>query len=214
MAWTKAKTAIGIVVAVVLATSTTTFVVKKAVTAKLDASYETVFRHPNSSSMDRLEQLPPLLIVRPTRYPNVGSGIWDSHGKGACVGATLAELFAWAYGDDPTRVILPEDAPQGNFDYLATLPDHQNDALRDELKRQFGLLAVREVRPTDVLLLTTSDAGKLNSFRTKGGPFADYGTGMGNIQIRHFTNAPLSCLAGQEVEGCLNNPALIKLIQT
>ncbi len=209
MAWTKAKTAIVVGVAALVATGTTTLIVKKTVLSNTDWTYEKIFGHPDGGSMKLLESAPPTLIVRPTRYPNLHQGIWDSHGKGICDGTTLSELIAWAYGDDPTRVILPSDAPTGYFDYLNTLPSQQNDALREEIQKQFGLVAKREMRPTDVLLLTARDPFQLASFRTKGGRFACYGTGRGDIQMRCFTNAPLSLFAEQDVEGYFEKPCIL-----
>jgi uncharacterized protein (TIGR03435 family) len=207
MAWTKVKTAVVVGVVAVLAAGTTTIAVKKVASSNPQAIYESIFKHPDGSSLGQLEQAPPVLIVRPTRYPDKAGGIWSTSGKGVFVGAALADLIAWAYGVDPIRVILPDDAPQVNYDYLNTLPN-PNNALREEIKNQFGLIASREVRPTDVLLLKASNPSKLNSFLTKGGGFACYGTGRGNIQTRCFTNAPLSLLAAQDVEGYFEKPCV------
>jgi uncharacterized protein (TIGR03435 family) len=70
------------------------------------------------------------------------------------------------------------------------------------------LVARRETRPADVLALVASDPARLNSFRTKGGPFACYCTGIGNTQVQCFTNAPLSLLAGQIVETYFKKPCI------
>jgi uncharacterized protein (TIGR03435 family) len=207
MAWTKAKTAVLVGIGAILVTGTATVAVKKIATSKEPAIYEEIFNAPDGGSLDKLEKAPPILIVRPTRYPNKGSGIWDTHGRGVFVGASLSDLVAWAYGENTIRIILPDDAPNGKYDYLATLPNRQNEALREELKKQFGLIARRKVQPTDVLILQANNPGKLNSFRTKGGPFACYGEG-GEFDTRYFTNAPLSLLAAQIVEGYFKKPCI------
>jgi uncharacterized protein (TIGR03435 family) len=207
MAWTKAKTAIVVGIAAVLATGTTAIVVNKVVSSNQQTIYESIFKHPDASNYGSLEQAPLGLIVRPTHYPGQGMGFWTMSGKGVFVGATLADLIAWAYDADPIRVILPDDAPKGNFDYLNTLPQPKN-ALREEIKKQFGLVVRREVRPTDVILLKASNPAKLNSLRTQGGNFACYGTGNGNIQMRYFTNASLSLLAAQDVVGYFQKPCV------
>lgn len=209
MAWTKAKTAIVAGVVALLAAGTTTVVVKKAVSIAAGWNYEKIFEHPDGGSMKLLESAPPTLIIRPTRYPNMHQGIWDSHGKGICDGATLSELIGWAYGGDPTRVILPNDAPTGYFDYLNTLPRGQNGALREKIRKQFGIVAKRETRPTDVLLLTASNPFKLSSFRTKGGVFACYSTGSAGVEMRYFSNASLSLFAEQDVEGYFEKPCIL-----
>jgi len=52
---------------------------------------------------------------------------------------------------------------------MLTLPDHQMEALRNEIKKQFGLTAKKEVRETGVLRLTIKDAGKLQAHATQNG---------------------------------------------
>ena len=204
MAWTKAKTAVVAGLVVVLTTGTTTVIVEKNAAAHRQADYESLF-HPDGSRFKRLEQTAPVLIVRPTRYPNGGEGVWTGSGKGVYTDAGITELIAWAYDINPVREILPTDAPRGNYDYLNTRPN-PTQALREELKKQFRLDAHRETRPTDVVLLQAGNPGKLNSFRTRGGAFACYGTGEANTQKRIFNNAPLSLLAEQMIEPYFNKP--------
>jgi uncharacterized protein (TIGR03435 family) len=208
MALTKAKLAIGLAVAAVVAAGTAALTVKEVVSIKRHRAYEAIFQHPDGSSMLRLRQAPPVLIVRPTRYPNRSGGIWTETGKAVYVGARMSDLIVWAYGSDPTRVALPDGAPAGYFDYLDTMPNRHDLVLRDEIKRQFGLVAHGEVRPMDVLLLAVRDPAKLASYRTRGRQFVCYGTGHGNVQMRCFTNCPLSFLAGQDVEGYFEKPCL------
>jgi len=208
MAWTKAKTVVLFGIAAVLAAGTTTVAVKTVVTSRRSAVYEAIFAHPDSSSMGRLEQCTPVLILRPSRYPDRGGqGIGTGSGREAYVNMQIAELLAWAYNFDFTREVLPDDAPKDGYDYLNTLP-HPNETLREELRKQFHLTARPEVRPADVLLLRAANPARLNSFRTKGRPFACYGTGDGNTQFRFFTNAPLSYLAEQLVEGYFRKPCI------
>jgi uncharacterized protein (TIGR03435 family) len=209
MAWTKMKTAIVASACVLLAAGTTTLIVKTGPVPFTDSwTYEKIFAHPDGSSMNLLGSVPPTLIVRPSRYPDRHQGIGDQHGKEAYVGMTLLELIAWAYGGDETRVIMPNAATTRYYDYLNTLPSGQNEALREAIKKQFGLVAKRTMSPTDVLLLTANNPAKLNSFRTKGGKFACYGTGRGDIQLRYFTNAPLFLLAEQAVESYFEKPCI------
>ena len=209
MAWTKAKTAIVAAAIVLLAAGTTGVAVKTVASARQKAAYEVLFEHPDGSSMHGLEQTSPALIVRPTKYPNHSSGIWTGSGKGLYVNAPLNVLLAWAYGVAPSWQVLPEDLPGGGYDYLNTVAN-PNDALRERLKRQFGLAARRETRPADVLALVASDPDRLDSFRTKGAPFACYTTVKRGTQIGCFTNAPLSLLAEQVVEPYFNKPCLIQ----
>lgn len=209
MAWTKAKTATFTIIGVIAATVTATVTVKKVVSANRQALYEKIFANPDASRIPALESAPPALIIRPTRHPNLQYGIGDAHGRCVYDAIKLSELIALAYGADATRVIMPSDVQDASYDYLNTLPSRQNEALREALQKQFGLVARPEIRPTDILLLTTSDPALLESFRTRGGAFACYGTGRGDMQIRYFTNAPLSLLADHEIEGYFQKPCIL-----
>ena len=207
MAWTKVKTVVVVGIAAVLATGATTVIVEKNISSNRASIYEAIFEHPDGSSEARLEQCPPVLFVSPTRHPNQERGIWTASGRGVFDGAQMAALVSWAYEFDQARVIMPANSSEAEYDYLNTMPSPQN-ALREEIKRQFGLTAHRETRPTDVLLLRPSNRARLDSFLTKGGSFACYGTAEGNIQHRYFTNAPLSMLAEQMVQGYFEKPCV------
>ena len=213
MAWTKAKMVIAAGAAFLLVGGTTTMVLKESTGDYFGGlfggdPYERIFAQPDGRSMPRLNSAPPILIVRPTRYPNKGSGIGTTTGKSVYVGVPLSDLLGWAYGVHPIRVILPEGMPDLKYDYLNTLPNRQNEALQDELKKQYGLVARREVRRTDVMLLKAANPSLLRSFVTHGGQFACYGTGMGDVQKRYFTNAPLAFLVDQIGSGYWKKPCL------
>jgi uncharacterized protein (TIGR03435 family) len=213
MAWSKAKTVIVVCAGLLLAGGTAGVAVKAIESSRQEAAYEFLFAHPDASSMPQLVQLAPAIIIRPTKYPNGGSGYWtpiDKGSRGLFVNASMDDLLAWAYGGDQTRQVLPDALPRGGFDYLNTMPQ-PNDAIREQLKKQFGLVAHKEMRPTDVLLLVASDPSRLQSFRTKGGQFACYIMGMGdNKQIQYYTNAPLSLLAAQVVQAYFQKPCIDK----
>jgi uncharacterized protein (TIGR03435 family) len=152
--------------------------------------YDSIWQNPDSSSLDRLDTAPPTLIVRPTQFPNspsVGIGM----DKAVYINQSLPYLLANAYDIDPWRMALPDDLPVGNYDYLATLPERQNNAaLRKEIQKQFGLIAgKREERETGVYLLQVKDAAKLQSHLSKAG---NPGVFWGNGQGETFSNEPLS----------------------
>src|ERR1035437_2058070 len=54
-------------------------------------------------------------------------------------------------------MILPRDLPRGQFDLLLTVPNNSREALREELKRQFDLVAHAETRDTDVMILKSTN---------------------------------------------------------
>jgi uncharacterized protein (TIGR03435 family) len=154
MAWTKIKAATGVGV-VILAASTTVIA--------LDDS----FFNPNSPKLFAAPTN--VLILRQTHFTNQSDAAMESriaaNGKDDVrrVGRnqSIEQLLEAAYGSWQTRIILPSNLPQGKFDYLITLLDHQQEGLQSEVKKQFGLIAHRETRETDVLLLKLKTSGAI-----------------------------------------------------
>ena len=152
MVWTKIKTATGIGV-VILAAGTTVIA--------LDDS----FFNPNSPKLFTAPTN--VLIVRQTHFTNQSDAAMESrpasYGKNDVrrVGRnqSIEQTLEIAYGFWRTRMILPTNLPQGHLDYLITLPAHQEENLQAELKKQFGLIAHRQTRETDVLLLKLKTPG-------------------------------------------------------
>jgi len=70
----------------------------------------------------------------------------------------LEWLIGFAYDADSLRVILPTDVQESYYDLLLTIPKNAKQALRDRIKKQLGLVAHQEMRPTDVLLLEARNA--------------------------------------------------------
>ena len=156
MAWSKMKTAAVAGVAAILAIGTTTVVVKQFISPPV----ENYFAHFETMN---LEKAPPVLILRPSRYARQGDYIittkMDLHDFGKVMrrGCSLASIFASAYDFGQERIVLPADAPKGQFDLLLTVPDHPAEALRQAIKKQLGLAGHPETRDTDVLVLKVSN---------------------------------------------------------
>jgi uncharacterized protein (TIGR03435 family) len=161
MAWTKAKTAVVAGIATVLAIGTTTIAVKMVEHHKAQ-QIENYFAHFETMHLD---DAPPALILRPSRYARQGDYIIttkaDIHDYGKIMrrGCTFSAILASAYDIGTERIILPAGAPRGKFDLLDTLADHPAEALREEIKRQFGYVAHPETRETDVLILKAATPG-------------------------------------------------------
>jgi uncharacterized protein (TIGR03435 family) len=62
-------------------------------------------------------------------------------------------VVASAYGMWATRLIENTPLPVGKYDLIVNLPENRMEAFRNEVKKLFGVVAHRETRPTDVLLL-------------------------------------------------------------
>ena len=160
MAWTKAKTAIVVSVAAVLAVGTATITVK-VVGKSFGPSVESYFTHPDR---DYLHTAPTVMLLRPSRYANQESilvggrdknGDWD--GRVMRRGAPFTQILFNAYGFGPEQMILPRNLPRGQYDMLLTSPTNTLKAMQEmlvkEIKRQFGLVAHSETRVTNILVL-------------------------------------------------------------
>jgi uncharacterized protein (TIGR03435 family) len=82
--------------------------------------------------------------------------------------------------------------PKGRFDYAVTTTNQPEEKLQAEIKKQFGLVAHREIREAEVLLLKTNfnNSSKMKLSVTTNGVF-------GEIADQFvFTNQPISLLRG------------------
>jgi uncharacterized protein (TIGR03435 family) len=154
MAWTKAKSIIVAGVTAILVAGTTAVTVE---TVKHYAAppVESYFK---ALSTKALDAAPPLLVLRPSRYADLGDfAIAGSHfspdGRIMLRGATFEEVLATAYLTSPEQMVLPPNLPPGNFDLILTLPQNSREALQAEIKKQFGLAGRLETQDTDVFVL-------------------------------------------------------------
>jgi len=180
MTLAKLKIAALIGAAVILTTGTT--VVVNKVVAQSSSIDEIAAR---SSSIDdsawtkisarALNELPPVFILRPTHFATPGAGIGGGMAKAGnkMLGRAIPfdELMSMAYDVDPARVVSPPDKPSGGYDLLMTTPDASREQLQAEIKRQFGYVAHRDSRQTDVLTLALkqTDAPGLRPSRGRNG---------------------------------------------
>lgn len=107
---------------------------------------------------------PPVALIRPTGLQNPGGRGTGSMGSSAgniSMGATLKEVLAYAYnlgfGFARTRIIVPPDLEGSRYDYVDTMPQGGREELQRALKEQFGLVARREMRGMDALMLTVKN---------------------------------------------------------
>ena len=99
-----------------------------------------------------LEKLPPVMIIRPTRFPRMTGGVANDNRFGA-ENVSIQALLQMAHKTWPTRTVSPPDMPPEHYDLLYTLPGDFSTVLPRELARRFGYTAHGEMRETDVLLL-------------------------------------------------------------
>ncbi len=167
MAWAKAKTVIVASAAVLLAAGTTTVVIEQTLETSLDDAYFDF-----NSNSEKLQQAPPLLVIRPTHFPQesaVSEASDFAHaGNVKMVGRAvpIVWLLQNAYGS-PTnyqswpekQMALPPDLPTNKFDFLVTVPDFRT-GFQARLKKQFGLIGRKEMRDVDVFSLRLKTTGR------------------------------------------------------
>jgi uncharacterized protein (TIGR03435 family) len=115
-----------------------------------------------------LQQVPSgVVVVRPTHFPYLrrngilytpsphhnGNG-WRMMGRDV----PLRVVMATAYDQSPARVVLPPDAPKGNFDFLVVVTGNPRQRLQAAIRRKLGYVAQKETRETDVLALKIVNA--------------------------------------------------------
>ena len=108
------------------------------------------------------------------------------------LGAPLQYIIqaSWNYGSH--RTISPSNLPQDRYDFIASLPSGNQEALRREIKKQFGLVGQIEAIETNALLLEVkipNAPGLVSSTKRSGG-----------MQVWHGTfkcdGEPISILSG------------------
>ena len=154
MAWMKMKTAVIVGIAALLAAGTTTVVVKEFTSPSVESYFTRL-------DFDYLNTAPPMVLLRPSKYAKqgsyaVGQNIVQPY-KLLRRGAPFTMILCSAYGFGPEQMVLPRNLPRGQFDLLLTVSNNSREALQEEIKKQFGVVAHPETRDTDVLVLKNTN---------------------------------------------------------
>jgi uncharacterized protein (TIGR03435 family) len=152
MAWTKMKTAVVAGAIVLLAAGTTTLTVKEISKHKGNDSWRV---QPNFDSRI-LDKSPPQVKIVLTKFPSFGGAGWSGNphkimGLGAPVNYIVEA--AWNMDFSAQRIIFSTELPSDRYDFIASLPSGNAEALQQEIKKQFGLVGHTEMVETNVLLL-------------------------------------------------------------
>jgi uncharacterized protein (TIGR03435 family) len=201
MAWTKMKTAIVSGVVVLLAAGTTTVTVKEIQEHKTypwqAGGQEGVF---DPSLLDRQ---PPQVRILPSKFTNFAEG--QSVYKIMGTGLPAQEVVAAAYGGSSARTILSTELPKGRYDYIASLPSGNAEALQQEVKRKFSVVGKVEIREA---------AGWLLKVKFPNAPGLKHGNRSNEYMLwknsgsrLEFRNRPLVALA-DEAEALANIPVI------
>ncbi|MEQ1887266.1 MAG: sigma-70 family RNA polymerase sigma factor [Bryobacteraceae bacterium] len=155
MAWAKAKTAI-VVGAGVLCVAGTTVIVTSSLSHTVDESFW------ENLSQENVRNAPPVVLIRPTRFPDVGGLVMTSIYEEKVAGRNidLSTMLQGAYSMSSLRMVLADDLKNSDdrFDFLAGNTKDPHGELQEELKKKFGLRVRREMRETEVLLLKVRNA--------------------------------------------------------
>jgi uncharacterized protein (TIGR03435 family) len=102
-----------------------------------------------------LANTPAQVVIIPTEYFSPSGG-WSIAQNNQAIGIRVGagEILQNAYGLSRSRMVLPPDMPRGQYDFIANLPSGAMEALREEIRNKLSLIAERETRSTNVLLLT------------------------------------------------------------
>jgi len=149
MAWTKAKMAIVTTAVVILAAGTTTVAVKEI---QEHLTYPWRVQDPDRNL---LGQLPPSFKILPTKFPiSTTRGSSDGRNvKRIGIGVSVETMVYDAYDFwGPNRTVCLTPWPTGKYDFIDTLPK-ANEALKQAIKKKFGIVARRETIETNVLFL-------------------------------------------------------------
>jgi hypothetical protein len=144
MAWTKAKTAIVVGASVLLAAGTTTITVKGIAHHREESVWSRITR----CDLKQMDSAPPTVSIRPTRYTPQVAGAAGSAGKVLALYQPFDVLLARAYDVSPCRILPLTPLPQGDFDFIASVPQRQKEALQELIRQKFGITGRRETRET------------------------------------------------------------------
>ena len=152
-----------------------------------------------------LEETPPQVVILPTEYASPSGG-WGQTRSDKAIGIRMSADFVVqsAYNwPSRSRMVLADSMPAGQFDFIANLPSGALEALQAEVKKKWGLVAERETRQTNVLILKVDHAdapglkpGTISSAAASGQ--------AGSIQ---FPNVPITFLVSY-LESSLQIPVV------
>ena len=71
----------------------------------------------------------------------------------------MAKILQNAYGIREARIIIAQSPlPSGQYDYIVSLPDHQEEALQTAVKEKIWSGGKKEMHDADVLLLKIANS--------------------------------------------------------
>ena len=200
MAWIKVKTAVVIGVGLLIVAGTTTATVMKIQNSRSDALWDI-----GIYTAKTLPNAPHIVRIIPTKFPN-NVIVMDGDRKIYVTATSLRAIVQAAYNGRDTRTIYLTALPQEKFDYIANLPSGSNEALQQEIKKQFGIVGRFTTIETNVLFLKvrSTNAPGLTSSPARNRPSGTTGTAVASPaagsgpskQVSAFAFLPMLAAAG------------------
>ena len=158
LAWTKAQTAIVAGVGLLLAAGTTAITVKA-----IQQPHNYSWRVKGATRVEAAHILgtwPAQVWIEPAKAPHSGHSLIGRDANGRIMGRNTP--FSWllsnAYGKTQVWMVLPTDITDDHgYDYMANLNHGSAEALQQAINKTFGVVARRELRETNVLILRIAD---------------------------------------------------------
>ena len=120
------------------------------------------------------------------------------------LGAPLQYVVQASWNFGSYRTIFQTELPTGSYDFIASLPAGNREALQHEIQRQFGLIGHVEMVKTNVLILKVKSQnapGLARSEKPEGGMTS-------TDKMFECEGEPISILAGCCLEGRLGIPVV------
>lgn len=154
MAWTKAKMAVTAVIGILLAAGTAAVLTSNQSNGSA-ADEDPLWSDDYAIVSLALSNAPPMVLFRESRFPTKElKGLFDPQtDKMVLRGISEEEVFTYAYNVGRTRIIYKDNPKKGRYDFLASVPEKQKEAIQEEIRKKLGLDGHRELRETKVYLL-------------------------------------------------------------
>ena len=179
MAWSKVKTAVVIGAGVLFAAGTSTITVKAIQHHRSYYAWQDVELNPQTLGLV-LANTSPQVTILPSKKEKRNSRNMIAAGyqldekdvnsfQSIGLDIDLKSIVNYAYHPAHyLRMAVLTDLPQEKYDFISNLRHDSARALREEVKRQFGLIGKTEMRETDVFVLKAANPDARNSKTKKG----------------------------------------------
>jgi uncharacterized protein (TIGR03435 family) len=159
-----------------------------------------------------VSRLPPEIKILPTRFPqslrSELAGAAPGSGKYVGINVGVRNILTVAFNWPSARMIFLNGEPQKKYDFISTLPKGSLEALQDELTIKLGIVAHRETREVNVLLLQVNNSNAPDLKTAKEGDDFYLVENGNDIRI-YWDDAPIS-RAPELLEGVCKMPVLDK----